>query len=273
MTRSQFRIDELSDKQWRILFDNPPSNIVNPETVLEFQALVGKIEASETLQVVVFESANPDYFFGRYDLARAGDTPTAPGPTGLPTWIDMTVRLSQSPVVSIAKIRGRTRGGGAELAAAMDMRFASREKAVFGQPEVGAGTVPGGGALDRLPPLLGRARALEVMLGSLDYDAATAELYGWVNRALPDAELDAFVDLIARRIASFDRPALAAAKNFVNRHTLPDPKDLLTVQDLFLGPAATWPTMPGRRAKIYAKVGAVGPGEFERNMGKHLGEV
>src|SRR6185295_13368478 len=168
----------------------------------------------------------------------------------------------------IASIRGRTRGGGAELALAMDMRFASLEKAVFGQPEVGAGVLPGGGALERLPLLTGRARALEIVLGSDDYDAATAERYGWINRALPDAELDAHVDRLARRIASFDREALAETKRLVNRRTLPDPADLRETQDVFLGAAPRWPSARERRARIGKKVAEVGPVAFEREMGR-----
>jgi enoyl-CoA hydratase/carnithine racemase len=273
MADNPFEVEERSDAYWRIRYSNPPVNLVNPEAILRFQELVGRMEASTTLRVAVFDSANPDYFFGRYDLARAAETPVAPGPTGFPTWIDMTVRLSRVPVVSIASIRGRTRGGGAELALAMDMRFASLEKAVFGQPEVGAGVLPGGGALERLPLLTGRARALEIVLGSDDYDAATAERYGWINRALPDAELDAHVDRLARRIASFDREALAETKRLVNRRTLPDPADLVETQHVFLGAAPGWPAAHERRARIGKKVVEVGPVAFEREMGRHLGEL
>lgn len=273
MADSQFKVEEKSNAHWRVIFSNPPVNLVNPETMLQFQALVDRIEKSPKLQVVVFESDNPEYFFGRYDLSRTADTSVATGPSGLPTWVDMTVRLSQAPAVSIAKIRGRTRGGGSEIVLSMDMRFASLEKAIFGQPEVGAGVLPGGGAIDRLPLLTGRARALEIMLGSQDFDAASAERYGWVNRALPDADLDAYVDELARRIASFDRQGIAETKRLVNRRTLPDPRDLVEVQDVFLGPATKWPSLAQRRARIGKKVSELGPLEFEKNMGQHLGEV
>jgi enoyl-CoA hydratase/carnithine racemase len=268
---TQFKITKLSPSYWRATFSNPPINLLNPETILELQELVGLIESDKDLRVVVFDSAHPDFFFGRYDLSRAADTPVEPGPTGLPTWIDLTTRLSQASVVSIAMIRGRNRGGGSEFSLACDMRFASIEKAILGQPEVPAGVLPGGGAIERLPALVGRARALEIILGGDDFDAVTAERYGWVNRALPDAELDDFVDKLARRIASFDGQALSEAKRLVNRNSLPAPQDLLESQDVFLK-ATTWPSTRTRGVKIREL--AIGLGlDFEMHMGHHLGNV
>jgi len=126
--------------------------------------------------------------------------------------MDTFVRLTKSPVVSIAKIRGCVRGVSSEFVLACDMRFASRENTRLGQPEVGVGVHPGGGGTERLPPLVGRGRALEIVLGANDFDGDTAERYGYVNRALPDEELDGFVDALACRIASFDRRSIAAAK-------------------------------------------------------------
>ena len=133
----------------------------------------------------------------------------------------MLVRLSRAPVVSIASIRGRATGVGSELALACDMRFASLERAILSQFEVGAGMVPGGGPMARLPRLIGRGRALEVLLGADDVPGDLAERYGYVNRALPDAELDAFVEALATRIASFDKQAIVETKNFVNVASLP----------------------------------------------------
>ena len=130
-----------------------------------------------------------------------------------PPWMETALRLSKVPVVSIASIRGRARGMGSEFALACDLRFASLERAVLGQPEVGVGLVPGGGGMERLPLLVGRARALEIVLGAGDFDADTAERYGWINRALPDAAFDRFVDDLARRIASFDKQALTIAED------------------------------------------------------------
>src|SRR5256884_6122363 len=147
--------------------------------------------------------------------------------------MDTFVRLSKSPVVSIAKIRGRGRGVGSEFVLACDMRFASRENSVLAQVEVGAGVHPGGGGTERLPLLVGRGRALEIVLGANDFDGDTAERYGYVNRALPDTDLDGFVDVLARRFASFDRRAIAAAKNLINQVPLPSSDQLLEALNSF----------------------------------------
>lgn len=268
---TQFTINEPVTGYWRVTFDNPPVNLLDPDTLLELEKLMGMIDADETLRVVVIDSAHPDYFINRYDIARVAETPLAVGPRGLPGWVDVATRLSETPVVTIALIRGRTRGGGSEVTLACDMRFASLERAILGQPEVGAGLFPGGGAIERLPLLVGRARALEVILGSDDVDAATAELYGWVNRALPDDELDAFVENLARRIASFDAPALTAAKRFVNRRTLPPSDDLVETQTDFLQ-AFAWPTLQERAVRIGQRVAEVGQ-DFELNLGHYLGDL
>jgi enoyl-CoA hydratase/carnithine racemase len=268
---TQFTISEASSGYWRVTFSNPPINLCDPDTLLELQQLVGLIESDDTLRVVVLDSADPDFFINHYDVSRVADFPLTPGPTGLPTFIDTTARLTTSPVVTIASIRGRTRGGGSEIALACDMRFASLERAIFAQIEVGAGVFPGGGGVERLPLLVGRARALEIILGSDDFDAATAASYGWVNRALPDDELDAYVDNLARRIASFDKPALAEAKRLINRKTLPSAEDLLQTQDAFLT-AFSWPTVQERGARILRRAAEVGP-DFEARFGHHLGDL
>jgi enoyl-CoA hydratase/carnithine racemase len=265
---TQFTMAEVIPGYWRVTFSNPPINLEDPETILEVQELVGQIEADDALKVVVVDSAHPDFFVNHYDVSRAAQTPVAPGPTGLPAFIDTTTRLANSPVVTIASIRGRTRGGGAELAAACDMRFASLERAIFGQPEVGAGLLPGGGGIERLPLLVGRARALEIILGSDDFDAATAAAYGWINRALPDAELDGFVDTLARRIASFDQAALSEAKRLINRRTLPSAADLVETQEVFLR-ALTWPSVRERGARLRRRSVEVGP-DFELRFGHYL---
>jgi enoyl-CoA hydratase/carnithine racemase len=161
-------------------------------------------------------------------------------PSGLPILMDTFVRLTKSPVVSIAKVRGCVRGVSSEVVLACDMRFASRENTLLGQPEVGMGVNPGGGATERLPLLVGRGRALEIVLGANDFDGDAAERYGYVNRALPDAELDGFVDVLARRIASFDRRPLATAKNLINQVSLPSADRLLDALNAFQT-ALTWP--------------------------------
>ena len=268
---TQFTITEVSTGYWRVTFSNPPINFADPDTITELQQLVGLIESDDTLQVVVLDSAHPDFFINRYDISRVAETPVAPGPTGLPAFIDTTTRLTTSSVVTIASIRGRTRGGGAEIALACDMRFASLERAIFGQPEVGAGVLPGGGGIERLPLLVGRARALEIILGSDDFDAATAAKYGWVNRALPDDELDGFVDNLARRIASFDKRALADAKQLINRRTLPSSDDLIQTQDIFLGTFSR-PSVQERGARLRRRASEVGP-DFEARMGHYLADL
>jgi enoyl-CoA hydratase/carnithine racemase len=273
MTESltQFTIAEVATGYWRVTFSNTPVNQCDPDTLLELQRVVDLIESDETLQVVVFDSADPEFFINHFDVSKVADFPLVPGPTGLPTFIDATTRLAASPVVTIASIRGRTRGGGSEIALACDMRFASLERGIFAQIEVGAGVFPGGGGTERLPLLVGRARALEIVLGSDDFDAATAEKYGWVNRAFPDAELDGYVDNLARRIASFDKPALAEAKRLINRRTLPSAEDLLETQDAFLE-AFSWPTLQQRGPRIRRRAVEVGA-DFEARFPHYLGDL
>src|SRR5207237_9120281 len=180
-------------------------------------------------------------------------------------------RLTKSPVVSIAKIRGCVRGVSSEFVLACDMRFASRENTRLGQPEVGVGLHPGGGGTERLPDLVGRGRALEIVLGANDFDGDTAERYGYVNRALPDAELDGFVDALARRIASFDRRALAAAKNLVNHVSLPSADRLLAAITSF-ETALTW-SETQQRIQALLKLGLQREADFERQWPARLGTL
>src|SRR6202163_880934 len=222
------RVIEETSAYWRVVFDYPPFNIVDATIFEGLQDLLARMDSSPGLRVVVFESANPDFYLSHFDLTgKLGNIMTAVGPSGLPILMDTFVRLTKSPVVSIAKIRGCVRGACSEFVLACDMRFASREKTRLGQPEVGGGVPPGGGGAERLPHLVGRGRALEIILGAEDFDGDTAERYGYVNRALPDAELDRFVDALARRIASFDRRAIAGAKSLINQVSLPSADRLL----------------------------------------------
>src|SRR5580704_4556612 len=208
MTESEkpIRIVEESPAFWRAVFDHPPFNVVDASIFDALQGLLGRMDASPDLRIVVFESAIPDFYLAHFDMTgNIGNALSAVGPSGLPILIDTFVRLTTSPVVSIAKIRGCVRGASSEFVLSCDMRFASRENTRLGQPEVGVGLHPGGGGTERLPHLVGRGRALEIILGANDFDGDTAERYGYVNRSLPDAELDGFVDALARRVASFDR--------------------------------------------------------------------
>jgi enoyl-CoA hydratase/carnithine racemase len=232
----QISLDEEAPGYYRAVFAHPPINLAEPEFFDDLRSVITTVEQDDGARVLVFESSTPDYFVAHYDVVKGVDMEHPPGPTGLPLWPDITTRMAQAPFTTIAKLRGRARGVGAEFVLACDMRFASLEKAVIGQPEVGLGLFPGGGGTERLPALVGRARALEIVLGCEDFDAATAERYGWVNRALPDADLDAFVDRLARRIASFDRPALAKAKSLINHSSpMPERSDLVAAQDAFFG--------------------------------------
>jgi enoyl-CoA hydratase/carnithine racemase len=168
-------------------------------------------------------------------------------------------------------MRGPVRGGGSEFCLSCDLRFASAEKTLLGQPEVGVGIVPAGGAVERLPGLVGVARAIEIIASSDDYDAPTAERYGWINRAIPDAELDAFVDRLARRLASFDGDAIAAAKRLVRRAADVPVEDYRETLDA-LRALAVSPSTGARRAAVAAHAAKVGP-DFELHMGHHLGVV
>src|SRR5580658_6615577 len=241
---SQFKIDRTYQGRWTITFSNPPINIFAPTTIVELGTLITDLEADPSVKVVVFQSANPDFFVAHLDVAKAA---AQPGVLGL--WRDFVLRLSSTAIVSIAKIRGRTRGIGNEFVLACDMRFASRQNALFGNPEVGVGLVPGGGALEWLPRLVGRSRALEIVLSGDDFDADIAERYGWVNRTLDDGDLDSFVDTLVRRLASFDHETLAAAKAQVNRFGTPSAAELKSSNDLFF-PLPALPGAQARRAKI-----------------------
>src|SRR5580698_9940675 len=272
MRAKQIRLVKRSPTYWRVTFDHPPLNIFGPETIPQLNEIVTALETDQSLKVVVFDSAVEGFFLTHYDLlAKPEDTTSLPpGPTGLQALPDMLVRLSRAPVVSIVLIRGRATGVGSELSLASDMRFASREKAILSQWEVGAGLVPGGGPMARLPRLIGRGRALEVLLGADDIPGDLAELYGYVNRSLPDAELDAFVDAVAMRIASFDKQAIAETKTFVNVASLPPDAEIAPEWDAFLAsvkrPAAR------NRIKSLMERGFHKPGDVENRLGYHVGQ-
>jgi enoyl-CoA hydratase/carnithine racemase len=266
------RVIEETSAYWRVLFDYPPFNIVDAAIFEGLQDLLGRMDANRRLRVVVFESANPKFYLAHFDLTgKTGNITTAVGPSGLPILIDTFVRLTKSPVVSIAKIRGCVRGVSSEFVLACDMRFASRENTLLGQPEVGVGVHPGGGGTERLPHLVGRGRALEIVLGANDFDGDTAERYGYVNRALPDGELDGFVDSLARRIASFDRGAIAAAKNLINQVSLPSADRLLDSLNSFQT-ALTWPETQ-HRVQALLKRGLQRDAELELRWPALLGSL
>src|SRR5882762_4720041 len=268
----QFTIEERAPGYWRVEFSNPPINLLNSTTVLELAEIVSRLQAAEDLRVVVFASANPDFFMARYDLSDTNPIAFTPTEDGVTLFIDSMLGMTQAGPITIACIRGRARGGGSEFALSCDLRFASIENTLLGQPEVGVGIVPAGGAIERLPDLVGPARALEIIASSEDFDAVTAERYGWINRALPDNELDDYVDTLARRLASFDRDALAAVKRLVlvRRQTasIEDYRETLgALRELIFSPATG-----ARRAAVAQHAANVGA-DFELRMGHHLGAV
>src|ERR1700746_1989816 len=266
------RVIEETSAYWRVVFDYPPFNIVDATMFDVLQGLLARMDASPSLRVVVFESANPEFYLSHFDLTgKIGNIMTAVGASGLPILMDTFVRLTKSPVVSIAKIRGCVRGVSSEFVLACDMRFASRENTRLGHPEVGVGLHPGGGGAERLPHLVGQGRALEIVLGANDFDGDIAERYGYVNRALPDAELDGFVDALARRIGSFDRRALVAAKHLVNEVSLP-PFDRLLDAFTSFGKALGWPEAQNR-IRTVLECGLQRDAGFEKNWPEGRGTI
>jgi enoyl-CoA hydratase/carnithine racemase len=267
----QIRITRRTPAYWRVTFDNPPLNVMGPEMVKEFQEVINALEADEQVRVVVFDSAVDDYFLNHSDFtAKLEDlTSIPPGPTGLPPWPDFLVRLTRLPVASIALIRGRATGNGSEITLACDMSFASREKAIISQWEVGVGMVAGG-PMARLPQLIGRNRALEVLLSSEDIRGDQAEAYGYINRALPDADLDAFVEALATRIAKFDKWAIAQTKRLVNT-SLPPDVELGAGWDACIGSLGRPAAQNGIKALM--ALGFHKPGDIENRLGYYLGEI
>src|SRR5438132_5953982 len=272
-SRPQIRLNRQSPSCWRVIFDNPPLNLMGPQFVLELREIMTAIESDEQVKVVVFESAVEGFFLNHSDfLAKLEDLTSIPqGPTGLEAWPDILVRLTRAPVASIALIRGRATGNGSEIALACDMSFASREKAVLSQWEVAVGLVAGGGPMARLPRLIGRSRALEVLLGSDDIGGDLAASYGYVNRSLPDAALDDFVDALATRIASFDKWAIANTKRLVNAASLPPDVEIAAGWDACM----TSITRAAAQQRIRALLdrGFQKPGDVENRLGFSVGQL
>jgi enoyl-CoA hydratase/carnithine racemase len=271
--KAQIRLTRSSAAYWRITFDNPPLNVLGPQFVREFGEILAAIETDRDVKVVVLESAVEGFFLNHSDfLADMKELTSMPqGPTGLEAWPDILVRITRAPVVSIALIRGRATGNGSEIALACDMTFASREKAILSQWEVGVGLVAGGGPMARLPGLMGRQRALEVLLSSDDIGGDLAEAYGYVNRSLPDSELNSFVDALAMRIASFDKWAIANTKRLVNAASLPPDVEIAAGWEACMTSIAR----PASQAKIKALIeqGFHRPGDAETRLGAYVGRL
>jgi enoyl-CoA hydratase/carnithine racemase len=270
---AQIRLARLSPAYCRVTFDNPPLNLMGPEFVLQFRKIVTALEADEQIKVVVFESAVEGFFLNHSDFrAKLEELTNIPqGPTGLEAWPDILVRLTRAPFVSIALIRGRATGNGSEITLACDMSFASREKAILSQWEVGVGLVAGGGPMARLPRLIGRGRALEILLGSDDIRGDLAERYGYVNRSIPDAELDVFVDALATRIGSYDKWAIANTKRLVNAASLPPDVEIAAGWDACMTSLAR-PAAQERIKRLFEE-GFHEPGDAENRLGFYVGQL
>jgi enoyl-CoA hydratase/carnithine racemase len=236
-----------------ITIDHPPINLFDQALIQEVDRVGRELEADPAVRVVVFQSANPDFFIAHADVTLIQTLPTTvpPKPTRLGLFHAMVDRFRTMPKATIGKIEGRARGGGSEFLLSLDMRFAALGRAVLAQPEVTLGIIPGGSGTQRLPRLVGRARALEIVLGCEDVPADLAERWGYVNRALPPAELGPFVEGLARRIASFPAEAIALAKAAVNAAELPTVEGLLEEADCFNRSLATRPAQE-RMARFLA---------------------
>ncbi len=249
----------------------PPMNLLGPELVRDLVSLIQTAEADDSVKVLVFKSADPDYFISHVDLTQVSEyRAEAAKLTGEASIALLFRHLSASPLVSIAQIEGRVRGAGSEFVLSCDMRFAARESAIFGQFEPSFGTIPGGGAAQHLTRLMGRARALEVMLSAEDYDADLAQRYGWINRALPADALDDFVRSLAHRIAGFPAAGLGVVKDRVNAIALAPVEDFRRDSDLF-GEEVRSPEVQ-RRIAAAMKQG-LQTRDWEIDLGRVLGDL
>ena len=271
--KDQVRLNRVTPEYWRVTLHNPPFNIFGPNTIPQLNEVVTAIETDPQVKVVVFDSDVPGFFLTHFDFVPplTDTTSLPPGRTGLPQLPDMLVRLSKAPVVSIALIRGRATGVGSELALASDMRFASREKAMLSQFEIGAGFTPGGGPMTRLPRLMGRGRALEILMTGSYIDGDLAERYGYVNRALPDARLDGFVDTMARRIAGFDKQTIADIKRQVDANSLPPDEQLGAEWEAFIA-SVQRPAAQERVGKLM-ELGLQKSTNLERHLDEYTGKL
>ncbi|MRJ76566.1 enoyl-CoA hydratase/isomerase family protein [Aeromicrobium sp. SMF47] len=271
-THPQFDLEQVTRSYWRVTFENGPVNLIDPDTVEQLATVLTRVEDDPHLTVVVFDSSNPQYFMAHWDLTsdRERVATMAPGPTGRHPYLDNLLRLSRLPVVTISSIRGRVRGAGSEFVLATDIRFAG-DRASLGQVEVGLGSIPGGGAMARLARLVGRGRAMEILLGADDFSGELAERYGYVNRVLPDAGLDGFVDAFARRIAGFDRTAVAGTKELLDRASLPPDDELDPGLRAFFATSGR-PENAGRAKALFA-LGLQTPDGVELDLGRAVGEV
>jgi enoyl-CoA hydratase/carnithine racemase len=252
--------------------DSPPMNLISPELVDDLVSLIEVLDRGDQYRVAVFSSADPDFFIPHVDITKIAEYRRAAARlTGEMSLGLLLRRLSETKAVTIAQVNGRVRGAGNEFILACDMRFASRERAIFGQFEAGFGLVPGGGGVQHLARLLGRGRALEVLLSADDYGADIAERYGLINRALPEAELSTFVAALAARIARFPMGGLMANKERVNAITLASAAEYRQDSELF-GKGAGEPEVQGR-IRALLTLGMQTRSNVELNFGEVLGKL
>lgn len=252
--------------------DSPPMNLIGPAMVRDLVKLIEFLDRGEWFRVVVFSSGIKDFFIPHVDMTQVQEYREAAAVlVGEPSLGLLLRRLSQTKAITIAQIDGRVRGGGNEFILACDMRFASREKAVFAQMEAGFGAVPGAGGLQHLTRLIGKGRTMEIITSANDYDADTAERYGWINKALPDSELEPFVYHLAHRIGKFPHHSLILNKERINAITLAGEDDFRKDSELF-GVAVKEPETKSRVAALM-KIGFQQPGPTELNLGQVLGEL
>lgn len=269
--KSTISVEKISPEIRKVKFANAPINVIVPETISSLNEVIKNLSKDSIVKVVIFSSDVKGYFFNHFDLTQFPNFAGQRTADGKPMWVDLITNIINAPFITIASIKGRTQGGGDELTMAFDLRYASKEFAVFEQPEVGVGLFPGGGGTNMLPRLIGRDRALEVFASGNDYDATIAEKFGWVTRTLPNAELDAFVDKLANRLATFDKTALVTVKKQINAVTAPTEAELQTSYTEFLK-SLSWQGLQLRIPVFGAMYGKIGIEKLEQNMGFYLGE-
>lgn len=270
--KSTISIEHLTPEICKVKFANGPVNVIIPETISSLNETVKELSKDERIKVVIFSSDVAGYFYNHFDLGQFPNFVKQTGADGKPLWVELVTNLAKAPFITIASIRGRTQGGGDELALAFDLRYASKELAVFNQPEVGVGLFPGGGSTNQLPRLTGRDRALEILISADDYTADVAERYGWITRAIPDNQLDSFVLGLARRIATFDKTALITVKQQINATASPTESEILNSQIEFQK-SLSWPGLYLRIPVLGKMLNDVGPLKVEKNMGYYIGEA
>lgn len=267
---SLFIVKVISPEIREVTYLNGPFNFIEPNTLVQLNDIVQRLAQESDVKVVIFDSGVAGFFYNHFDMGQFPAFVGQVGKSNKPLWVELISNVERAPFITVASIRGRTQGGGDELTLAFDLRYASRERAIFNQPEVGIGLFPGGGGPDHLARLTGRDRAIEAFLSADDYDAATAERYGWVTRAVPDAELDSVVMKMATRLATFDKQALIATKQHINSITLPTESERLASYNNFVQ-SLSWPGLQQRMGVFGKLMQDVGVEKVETQMGRYIG--